>query len=254
MKLHWREGNRVGIGAGQDDLLRLTEVPGARRVRQATGLYHFALLYPNRRELAHALARLFKLGYPNHPTDHVISETVYLDDPEGQNVELYIRTMHRGVIEVINGSMSIRRFDGKPASGRDPLDVDDLFQELSPDDQYVGSLPSGTTMGHVHLYAANIADTMYFYHDILGFAPGIFSTNFQLGDVDLTHDQPHVVAFNAWKGENASPPPPNSLGMRYFSIQLPNQTELGRVLERVQKMELHQRKSKKVSWFVILPK
>ncbi len=234
MQLHWREGASAGLGAGQDDLLRLTDVRGARRVRHTTGLYHFALLYPSRRELARALARLLELRYPNYPTDHVISETTYLDDPEGQNIELYIRTLHRGTIEVNNGDFFVRRFDGKPASGRDPLDLDDLFRELSPDDRLDRPLSQGTTLGHVHLYSASLADSMHFYHDVLGFPPGPVITNFRMGDVGLTEEQPHVIAFNTWQGEDAPPPPPNSLGIRHFSIVLPNQTELGRVLKRVQ--------------------
>src|SRR5437762_10269857 len=64
-KLHWREGAHAGLGAGGDDLLRLTELPGARRVQGTTGMYHFAILYPSRRELARAIARLFAMRYPN---------------------------------------------------------------------------------------------------------------------------------------------------------------------------------------------
>jgi catechol 2,3-dioxygenase len=233
MQLHWREGASAGLGAGEQDLLRLTEVKGVRRPRGTTGLYHFALLYPSRKELARAVARLFKLRYPNYPTDHVISETTYLDDPEGQTIELYIRTLHRGTMEIVNGDISIRRFDGKPASGRDPLDLDDLFRELTPEDQLDLSLPKGTKMGHVHLWTANLADEMHFYHDVLGFQKGPVSTSWHMGEVGLSKDQPHVIAWNTWHGEGAPTPPADSLGIRYFTIVLPDQTELGRVLERI---------------------
>jgi len=233
MQLHWREGKSAGLGAGDADLLRLTEVPGARREPRRTGLYHFALLYPNRRELARAIARLFSLRYPNYPTDHLISETTYLDDPEGQNIELYIRTLDRGIAEVINGQFVFRRFDGKPATGRDPLDLESLFGELSPDDQLDQPLPQGTKLGHVHLYTANLNDEMHFYHDVLGFPMGPVNVSFRMGEVGLSEDQPHVIAFNTWQGEGARPPSPNSQGIRYFTIELPEQAELGRVLDRV---------------------
>src|SRR6266542_2290862 len=68
-QLHWREGNQAGLGAGGADLLRLTEEPNLKRYRGVTGLYHFAVLFPNRRELARAVGRLFALKYGNHPTD-----------------------------------------------------------------------------------------------------------------------------------------------------------------------------------------
>ena len=91
-ELRWREGETAGLGAGQADLLRMTEDSGPSRVRGTTGLYHFAILYPNRRELARSVARLFELRYPNYPTDHLMTETTYLDDPEGNGIELYTDT------------------------------------------------------------------------------------------------------------------------------------------------------------------
>ena len=88
-KLHWREGSRAGLGAGGADLLRLTEEPDRKRYRGTTGLYHFAVLFPDRRELARAMARLFAYKYENYPTDHIMTKTTYLDDPEGNGIELY---------------------------------------------------------------------------------------------------------------------------------------------------------------------
>ena len=234
MQLHWRQGTSAGLGAGEADLLRLTEVSGARRSRHTTGLYHFALLYPNRKELARVLARLFALRYPHAPTDHVVSETTYLDGPEGQTIELYVRTLHRGTIGVSNGDFVVRRFDGKPATGRDPLDLDDLFRELSSEDQLDLPMPKGTNMGHVHRWAASFVESMHLYHDVLGFPKGPVSTHFRMAEVGLSEDQPHVIAWNTWHGEGASPPPPDSLGIRHFTIVLPDQAELGRVLKRVQ--------------------
>ena len=235
MQIHWREGASAGLGAGEQDLLRLTEGPGARRSRGTTGLYHFAFMYPNRKELARATARLFQLRYPNSPTDHTVSESIYLDDPEGQTIELYILTLYRGEIGVVDGNLTLHRFDGKPATGRDPLDVKDLFLELSPQDRLDLPLPKGTTLGHVNLYEASLEKTMHFYHDVLGFETGPVSSNFQMGEVGLSTDRPHVVAFNTWQGEGARPASTNSLGIRYFTIELPDENELEHVLERVQK-------------------
>ena len=96
-QLHWREGVAAGLGAGGEDLLRLTERRDARRTRGTTGLYHFAVLLPSRRELARALARLFSLRYENYPTDHIMTQTTYLDDPEGNGIELYADTPEEGI-------------------------------------------------------------------------------------------------------------------------------------------------------------
>jgi catechol 2,3-dioxygenase len=234
-KLHWQEGTRAGLGAGSEDLLLLTEVRGARRVPRTTGAYHFALLFPTRRELARAIARLFALRYPNYPTDHVISKTTYLDDPEGNNIELYIPSLEDGTWTVVNGDPIIRHADGTPSNGREPLDVEALFRELTPNDRLDDPLPEETKVGHVHLYGANLNDSMHFYHEVLGFDVMGLLPRFRMGDVSINGQLPHIIAFNTWQGEGAPPPPPDSIGLRYFTIVLPNRTELERVGQQVQK-------------------
>lgn len=237
-KLHWREGGAAGLGAGGNDLLRLTEVPGARRAQHTTGAYHFALLFPNRRELALAIARLFVLRYPNYPTDHIVSKTTYLDDLEGNNIELYIYSLDDGAYQQVNGKFVVQRADGTLSDGREPLDVEALFRELSPDDRLDVPLPETIRMGHVHLYGANLDDSLHFYHDVLGFATGVVMRDFRMGDVALSPQRPHVIAFNTWIGEGAPPSPPNALGLRYFTIVLPAQDELERVLERIRQANI----------------
>lgn len=89
--LRWRAGEQASLGTSGRELLRLVEAPGYKRYRGVTGLYHFAVLFPDRRELARVMARLFALKYPNYPTDHIMTKTTYLDDPEGNGIELYCR-------------------------------------------------------------------------------------------------------------------------------------------------------------------
>ena len=114
LQLHWRRAGSAGLGAGGDDLLRLTENGAARRPRGTTGMYHFAILLPNRRELARAIARLFALRWPNSPTDHIMTKTTYLDDPEGNNIELYTESPEDGVMGFEAGAPFARRADGTP--------------------------------------------------------------------------------------------------------------------------------------------
>lgn len=231
-RLHWRRGVNAGLGAGGTDLLRLTEVAGARRYRGTTGLYHFAILYPDRRELARAIARLFALRYPNYPTDHVMTKTTYLDDPEGQNIELYTDTPEDGVFGFMNGVFFARHADRRTSDGREPLDLAALFRELAPDDRLDGPLPPETVIGHVHLYVSDLEETRQFYHQILGFDDMGIARSFRMGMVSAGGYH-HHIGFNTWMGEGASPPPPDALGLRYFTVVLPDQNELERVLERL---------------------
>jgi catechol 2,3-dioxygenase len=232
-ELHWREGDSASLGAGSEDLLRLTEVRGARRFRSTTGLYHFAILFPGRRELARAIARLFSLRYPNYPTDHVITKTTYLDDPEGQNIELYTDTPEDGTGTVVDGEYVVRHADGTPSNGREPLDIEALFQELAPEDRLEDPMPPDTKIGHVHLYVANMDETLRFYHDLLGFGNMGVARAFRMGMVSAGGYH-HHIGFNTWVGEGAPPPPHDALGLRYFTLVLPNTNELEHVVERIQ--------------------
>jgi len=234
LKLHWRDGATAGLGVGNQDLLRLTEVRSARRYRGTTGLYHFAILLPNRRELARAIGRLFTLRYPNYPTDHIMTKTTYLDDPEGNNIELYAESPEDGTMAVVNGIPEARRADGTLSDGREPLDVEALFRELTTEDQLDVPMPPDTVMGHFHLYVADLDKTIRFYHDVLGFDNMGIAHSFRMGMVSVAGYH-HHIGFNTWVGEGAPPPPPDALGLRYFSFVLPNKTELEYALERVQR-------------------
>lgn len=232
--LHRRDGAEAVLGTQAEVLLRLSEDATARRVERAAGMYHFALLYPSRKELARAIARLFALRYPNAPTDHGISKTTYLDDPEGNTIELYVRSLDDAVYEQVNGRLVVRYADGRIGSGRDPLDVEALFQELGEGDRLDLPLPEGTRIGHMHLYVASLEATTHFYAGVLGFQEGLIVPSWRMGDVGLDERQNHVVAYNTWKGNGIPPAPAGSLGMRYFTIVPPNREELERMVARVQ--------------------
>lgn len=233
-KLHWRRGPEAALGSEAEVLLRLTEDPQARRSQNTTGMYHFAILYPSRKELARVIARLFALGYPNAPTDHGVSKTTYLDDLEGNTIELYVRSLEDASWEMVNGQVRVRYADGRIGDGRDPLDVQALLRELGEGDDLDLPLPEGTRIGHVHLYASSLEASMNFYAEILGFQEGLTFQSWRMGDAGLDEQQPHVIAFNTWKGTGIPPAPANALGMRYFTVVLPEAGELQRVVERLQ--------------------
>jgi catechol 2,3-dioxygenase len=237
LKLHWRAGGTAGLGAGGDDLLRLTEDTRARRYRGTTGLYHFAILLPNRRELARAVARLFALRWPNSPTDHIMTKTTYLDDPEGNNIELYTESPEDGTMGMIDGSFQARRADGTPSDGREPLDVEALFRQLTPADRQDEPMPPDTRIGHFHLYIADLVQSMRFYHDVLGFDDMGMSRELRMGMVSAGRYH-HHVGLNTWVGEGAPPAPPGALGLRYLQFVLPSETALDRVLDHARQAGL----------------
>ena len=238
-KLHWREGNRAGLGApsgdltkGGADLLHLTEEPNLKKYRGVTGLYHVAYLFPNRRELAIAMARLFALKYPNSPTDHIMTKTTYLDDLEGNGIELYCESPEDGTWTFSDGKFESRRKDGSWSDGREPLDVDALFSHLKDDDKLDAPIPPETKIGHVHLHVRDVEEAVNFYHGVIGFDIMGVSKPFQMGFVSAGGYH-HHLGLNTWQGRGAPPPPPDAAGLRYFTVELPNQQALDDVITRI---------------------
>lgn len=231
-QVHWQEEGVAGLGVGSKDLLILTESPGSKRYRGTTGMYHFAILVPNQRDLARVIARLYSIKYPNSPTDHLLTKTTYLDDPEGNNIEIYTESPEDGVFGFKNGQMIAQRADGSPSSGREPLDLEKLFSYLDETDKLEKGLPPETKIGHVHLYVSDLEKTLNFYHKIIGLDNMGVDYNIRMGMVSAGGYH-HHVGFNTWLGENAPPSPPNALGLRYFTLVLPSTEELNKVAQRI---------------------
>jgi catechol 2,3-dioxygenase len=235
--LHWRKGNAAGLGGGEADLVRLNEEPTFKRYRGVTGLYHFAVLFPNRRELARAVARLFALKYRNYPTDHIMTKTTYLDDPEGNGIELYAESPEDGTWSMTNGEYITRRADGSLSDGREPLDVEALFSNLMEDDRLDAPVPAETRVGHVHLHIRSLDEAVAFYHGLIGFDVMGVAKPFRMAFVSAGGYH-HHVGLNTWQGEGAPPPPADALGLRYFQVMLPSKDELERVVMRVEQSGL----------------
>ena len=240
-QLHWREGNKASLGAplgdltaGGADLLRLTEEPNVKKYQRVTGLYHFAVLFPNRRELARAIARLFALKYPNYPTDHIMTKSTYLDDAEGNGIELYTESPEDGTWSMENGTFEARRADGTISNGREPLDLDALFSHLKEDDRLDVPIPAETRVGHMHLHVRNVDEAVDFYHGLIGFDVMGVAKPFGVAFVSAGGYH-HHVGLNTWQGEGAPPPPADALGLRHFTVELPNQQALNEVIARIDK-------------------
>ena len=231
-QLHWREGNRAGLGSGGKDFLLLTGEPNLKKYRGVTGLYHVAYLFPNRRELAIAIARLFAIKYPNAPTDHILTKTTYLDDLEGNGIELYCESPEDGTWKFVNGKYESIRADGSWSDGREALDVEGLFKHIQDGDRLDQPVPPETRIGHVHLHVRNVEEAVDFYHGILGFDVMGLAKAYRMGFVSAGGYH-HHLGLNTWQGEGAPPPPPDAVGLRYFTIDLPDKKACEEVVARV---------------------
>jgi catechol 2,3-dioxygenase len=222
LDVHRREGGMAALGVGERDLLVLLERPGARSVRGRTGLYHFALLLPTRHDLAHALKRLADTRTPLQGfADHLVSEAIYLADPDGNGIEIY-RDRPREDWTWTGGEIRM---------ATEPLDVEDLLREIAGEGVVPERMPPGTVVGHIHLHVASIPQARTFYCDVLGFeAVATYGPAALFVSAGGYH---HHIGLNTWAGEGAPPPPPDAAGLRYFEVVLPDREALDDVLDRV---------------------
>ncbi|MCO6450335.1 MAG: VOC family protein [Caldilineales bacterium] len=212
------------LGAdGQTPLLVLHAAPNAiRKPPRTTGLYHFAILFPDRRSLAVALRHLLEIHYPlQGASDHLVSEAIYLADPEGNGIEIY----------------TDRPRDQWPRLGdtiqmaTEPLDAQGLMAELETPGTNDAALPEGTIIGHIHLHVDQIESARRFYCDVLGFD---LVTRYGPSALFVSAGgYHHHIGLNTWAGVGAPPPPENSSGLRYYDILVPDADALLTVERRL---------------------
>jgi catechol 2,3-dioxygenase len=187
LRVQARDGGTARLGAGGDDLLVLTEQPGARPADGYSGLFHFALLVPERADLARWLAHAARDGVPLQGlSDHYVSEAIYLRDPDHHGIEIYADRPR----EIWEGQVMQRMTTL-------PLDTNDL---LALDDGGYDGLAAATTMGHVHLCVADVGASVEFYRG-LG-----FELMAEYGDQAAflaTGGYHHHLGANTWQSEGA---------------------------------------------------
>ncbi|WP_137149899.1 VOC family protein [Devosia sp. FKR38] len=226
-------GNVLTLGAGGLPLIVLET--GAIRpvVPRSIGLYHLAIHVPKRVDLAQFAVRALQRNVRISPTDHLVSEAIYLWDLDGNGIEITFETPWRGTLgDPDKGQTYAVTADGKPHSGREPIDLDGLLAELGDNPTVAARMPKGTRIGHVHVHVNDLAQAMGFYRDVIGFAGFLMIHSFGMGDVGLDY-MPHSLAFNIWSGPNATLPPAGSAGLRWFTIVVPDDSVLDAIRRRL---------------------
>jgi catechol 2,3-dioxygenase len=216
LRVHARDGDeRAALGAGGEDLLVLISQPGARPARRTAGLFHFALLVPERADLARWLVHAANDRVPlTGMSDHFVSEAIYLNDPDEHGIEIYWDRPR----ELWEGQVAQRLTTA-------PLDVRDLLTAI--DAPGFDGLAGGTAMGHVHLRVADIPASVAFYRDVLGFgemaAYGAQAAFLSAGGYH------HHIGANTWESAGAPQSPPDTARLARATIVLPDATARDRV-------------------------
>jgi catechol 2,3-dioxygenase len=189
---------------------------------RATGLFHLAVLVPSRRDLAFALVRLAANRWPlDGASDHLVSEALYLSDPDGNGIEIY-RDRPREQWGWTDGQLQMATL---------PLDLEGLAREVSASDFVQAHAPVATRIGHTHLRVSELERTERFYVGVLGFDVIVRAYSGAL--FVSAGGYHHHLGLNTWHSAGSAPPTPGSVGLRSFGVQLPGWSELEAVLARV---------------------
>jgi catechol 2,3-dioxygenase len=155
----------------------------------------------------------------------------YLWDPDGNGIEVYTESPEDGFMGFANGTFAAWDKDGRPRSGREPIDLGELLGHLRDDDRLDAPMPDATKMGHVHLHVADVDAALRFYHDLVGFdvmgqVPGV-------GFVSAGGYH-HHLGLNEWAGRGVPQAPAGSSGLRRYTVELPTERDLHDVIGRLE--------------------
>ncbi|MEK3805555.1 VOC family protein [Bacillus sp. FSL H8-0547] len=208
---------------GKNVLLSIEQRPNiAPKQQGTTGLYHFALLLPDRSDLGRVLQHLVNLNIPLGASDHQVSEALYLNDPDGNGIEIYSdRDASKWIWQGSQVAMTT-----------ETLDAQDVLAEAKG--ELWLSLPENTVMGHVHLHVSSLKETEAFYDQGLG-----FKTVARYGRQAMfmsTGGYHHHLGLNTWAGEGAPAPDSQSAGLEWFTLIYPDADALEQAVARLKNM------------------
>jgi len=227
---------------GKQSLLRLEQLANAvtMPVRSTSGLYHFAILLPDRKSLGLALRNLAESGIEIGQGDHLVSEAFYISDPDQNGIEIYTDRPR---------DTWKRDADNNYIMSSDPVDVDSLFA-LAANEPWQG-LPAGTVIGHVHFHVRSLEESRRFYTGVLGFdIVGNFANMSAL--FVSAGGYHHHIGLNIWAGTGAPVNPANATGIDYFTIIYEGKEQLEQAVEQLRQSNTSIEQQGK-DWFTIDP-
>jgi catechol 2,3-dioxygenase len=214
------------LGAGGKPLISLTtRSDAARAPANAAGLFHNAFLMPSREELAHWLAHAAHLGVRfDGASDHMVSEAIYLTDPEGNGIEVYRDRRPEEWVYHADGTVEM-------ATNR--LDMQALY-DSAPKTPWAG-MASDAAIGHIHLQVGNVPEADRFYEGVLGLKKMASYPGASFFASGAYH---HHVAANVWNSRNATARSGAMTGLQDYALTFNDQQMLARILTTLETQEI----------------
>jgi catechol 2,3-dioxygenase len=204
----------LGVQGSDAPLVELRARPGANPAlrRGRLGLYHFAILLPDRASLGRFVRHLWEIDARAGAADHLVSEAFYLQDPDNLGIEVYADRPRNAWRR--NGRELMMASDAIDAAG---------LAAAAGDGPWTG-MPAGTTIGHVHLHVGDLAAAAAFYSEVLGFDRTVWGYP---GALFLgAGGYHHHLGANTWAGTGATPPQASDARLLEWTIELPGDASL----------------------------
>lgn len=210
----------LGIKETGTELLYLRKIAAPNHKQAKTGLYHTAFLLPTRKDLGNTLFALLTKEAPIiGASDHGYSEAIYLEDLEGNGIEIY-RDKPKAEWDIHE--------DGRISGITEEMDAEGV---LASRDETTDKFPTGTVVGHVHLAVSDLTKTEQFYSEVLGLGVkdhfGAQASFFAAGGYH------HHIGTNVWTSRNLPAPTEQDLGLDFFTLLVPDQQALAELKENI---------------------
>ena len=222
-KILQQESNRATLTAdGKTALLTIVQLQSVdQKTRTTSGLYHFALLLPTRRDLANIITHFRQSGVYFGASDHDVSEALYLHDPDENGIEIYIDrpasdwTWHADQVYMVT----------------EPLNIPSILEEANG---VWDGLPANTVMGHIHLSVSSLAAAEEFYTKGLGF--DIVTRYGKQALFISTGRYHHHIGLNTWYSEGAPKLGENQIGLKTYTLRLDNEVQANTIKENLRQL------------------
>lgn len=226
LKISSQNKNEVSlsVNGNENPLLILKEDKDVKfNSRYYPGLYHIALKFPDRESLGKEFLHLFNKGQKFHGfSDHIVSEAIYLADPEENGIELYVDKP----VSIWTWKM------GEVEMATQPLNLNVLTDEIKNRDEDFKGMDTNAGIGHIHLQVSSLDKAEKFYHDILGM--DITNSSYNGALFFSAGGYHHHVGANIWHSRNSPPLPEDSAGLISFTVNIPDEKAIEEIMEHAE--------------------
>lgn len=235
MKLRSKSSSMAEFGTENKTLVVVHQTAKSAFKEGYSGLYHFAIHLPNKKEFAKAIYRLQQNKYPFSPIDHTMTQSLYLTDYDNVMIELALETPERFKRVITEGGLFMEDTDGTIRGASAPLNTDEILKSLLETD-LSKIISNNAKIGHIHFYAQDVALNNMFYKKI-GFTQFNFFPQYKYADLGAGGDYQHRVAMNSWHGNNKPLAPATNAGLKYYQIVFKSKEQLQKAINEVGNVE-----------------